>query len=117
MLGPREEVDLPVFFYIDPAVNDNPEVDEYRQFVLKYSFYLAKKQDLAKVMAEHLKREKEDREKLNNIKRELNKQGKNYTINELENKFTGLPGVNPELQEYLIQIAKLDDENKENNKI
>jgi cytochrome c oxidase assembly protein subunit 11 len=107
MLGPREEVDLPVFFYIDPAINDAPDLDEYREFVLKYSFYLAKKQDLAKVMAEHLKKEKEDREKLNDIKRELNKQGKNYKIEE-ELKFTGLPGVNPALSEFLMQELDKD---------
>ncbi len=109
MLGPQEEVDLPVFFYIDPAINDNPKLDEYSEFTLKYTFYYAKKQDLAKVMVEHLKKEKEDREKLNNIKRELNKQGKNYKIEELDNKFTGLPGVNPELQEFLIQQVHGDD--------
>jgi cytochrome c oxidase assembly protein subunit 11 len=123
MLGPREEVDLPVFFYIDPAINDAPDLDEYREFVLKYSFYLAKKQDLAKVMSEHLKKEKEEREKLNNLKRELNKQGKNYKIEE-ENKFTGLPGINPELAEFIIQesekqenfgeVMKSEDENTEN---
>jgi hypothetical protein len=54
-------------------------------------------------MAEHLKKEKEDREKLNERKRELNKQGKNYKIEEIENGYTGLPGVNPNLSEYYIQ--------------
>jgi cytochrome c oxidase assembly protein subunit 11 len=106
MLGPREEVDLPVFFYIDPAVNDEPELEEYREFILKYSFYFAKKQDLAKVMSEHLMKEKEDRQKLNERKRELNKQGKNYKIEELNETFTGLPGVNPILNEYYTQENK-----------
>lgn len=116
LLGPKEEVDLPVFFYIDPAINDNPELEDYTEFVLKYTFYMAKKQDLAKVMAEHLKKEKEDREKLNNVKRELNKQGKNYKIEEYASKFTGLPGVNPELAEFFIQRAQeLEEEEKAEN--
>jgi len=106
MLGPKEEVDLPVFFYIDPAINDNPDLDEYTDFILKYTFYYAKKQDLAKVMAQHLIKEKEDREKLNEIKRDLNKKGKNYKIEDHDNKFTGLPGINPELAEYYIQLEK-----------
>jgi cytochrome c oxidase assembly protein subunit 11 len=112
LLGPKEEVDLPVFFYIDPAINDNHELDDYTEFILKYSFYYAKKQDLAKVMAEHLKKEKEDREKLNQIKRDLNSKGKNYKIEEFENIFTGLPGINPELAEFYIQQGSEKVENK-----
>ncbi len=102
LLGPKEEVDLPVFFYIDPAINDEPHLEEYTEIVLKYSFYMAKKQDLANVMAEHLKREKEDQEKLKKRKIELNKMGRNYKIDD-EDKFTGLPGVNPALAEFHIQ--------------
>jgi cytochrome c oxidase assembly protein subunit 11 len=99
MLAPYEEVDLPVFFYIDPAINDNPEFSDESEFILKYTFYLAKRQDLAKVMAYHLKKEKEDREKLKQTKIELNKMGRNYVIdNDDDGKFTGLPGVNPHLQ-------------------
>ena len=108
LLGPKEEVDLPVFFYIDPAINDEPELEEYTEIVLKYSFYMAKKQDLAIVMAEHLKKEKEDQEKLKKRKIELNKKGRNYKIEE-ENKFTGLPGVNPALSEYHIQNGDVNE--------
>lgn len=107
MLAPNEEVDLPVFFYIDPAINENPELADESEFVLKYTFYLAKKQDLAKVMAEHLRKEKEDKEKLKQVKINLNKQGKSYKIE--DDQFTGLPGVNPQLQEFLIQAAEEDN--------
>jgi cytochrome c oxidase assembly protein subunit 11 len=101
MLGPLEEVDLPVFFYVDPAIHDDPELTVNREMVLRYTFYKAKRQDLAKIMTEHLKKEKEDKERLKQRKIELNKQGKNYVIDE-DRGFTGLPGVNPELQEYII---------------
>jgi hypothetical protein len=105
MLGPYEEVDLPVFFYIDPAIHDDPELNEYREVILKYTFYKAKRQDLAKIMAEHLEKEKEDKEKLKQRKIELNKMGKNYVIEE-DNKFTGLPGVSPNLSDFYISDNK-----------
>lgn len=101
MLGPKEEVDLPVFFYIDPAIHDDPELSVNREIVLRYTFYKAKRQDLAKIMADHLKREKEDKLRLKERKIELNKQGRNYEIEERDG-VSGLPGVNPELQDYII---------------
>lgn len=103
MLGPYEEVDLPVFFYIDPSINDDGRLEDLKEFVLKYSFYYAKRQDLAQVMIEHLKREKEDQEKLKERKIELNKQGKNYVIEDVNKRSSGLPGVNPLLADYKVE--------------
>ena len=95
LLGPYEEVDLPVFFYIDPAVNDDVRIDEFREINLKYTFYMAKRQELAKIVEDHLNKNKIDQEDLKNRKIELNKQGKNYEINEDGNeKFSPLPGMN-----------------------
>lgn len=106
MLGPYEEVDLPVFFYIDPAINDDVEVEGLSEMVLKYTFYFAKKQDLAKVMQEHLKKEKEDMEKLKMKKIELNKLGRNYTID--NEGISGLPGVSPSLIDYYTDNDKTE---------
>ena len=114
MLGPYEEVDLPVFFYIDPSIEDDGRLEDLKEFVLKYTFYYAKRQDLAQVMIDHLKREKEDQERLNERKIELNKQGKSYAIEEPNSRSSGLPGVNPlladykveELQEYLVKMEE-----------
>ncbi len=102
MLGPYEEVDLPVFFYIDPSINDDGRYEDLKEFVLKYTFYYAKRQDLAQVMIEHLKREKADQEKLKERKIELNQQGKMYVIEEPNSRGSGLPGVNPLLAEYKV---------------
>jgi cytochrome c oxidase assembly protein subunit 11 len=118
MLGPYEEVDLPVFFYIDPTVHDESKLDTLTEFVLKYSFYFAKKQDLAKVMIDHLKREKKDQEKLKERKIELNKLGGNHSIED-NHKFVALPGLNPllgeykeaELQNYLNNLSATPHEN------
>jgi len=115
MLGPYEEVDLPVFFYVDPAMNDDGRLEDLKEFVLKYTFYYAKKQDLAQVMIDHLKREKEDQEKLKERKIELNKQGKSYAIEEPNS--SGMPGVNPLLAEYKVEELQEYLENLEANTI
>lgn len=103
MLGPYEEVDLPVFFYIDPSIEDDPRLEDLTEFILKYTFYYAKRQDLAQVMIQHLKKEKEDQEKLKERKLELNKQGKNYSIEEPNTRISGLPGINPLISEYKVE--------------
>ena len=94
LLGPYEEVDLPVFFYIDPSVNDDENINEFREINLKYTFYLAKRQELAKIVEKQMKKHEEDKESLKNRKIELNKQGKNYSITEDDDVFTPLPGLN-----------------------
>ncbi len=103
MLGPYEEVDLPVFFYIDPTIEEDSRLNDLNEFILKYTFYYAKRQDLAEVMVQHLKKEKEDQEKLKERKLELNKQGKNYAIDEPNTRISGLPGINPLLSEYKVE--------------
>ena len=116
LLAPREEVDLPVFFYIDPAINEDVNLDHYHEIILKYTFYLGKKQDLAKVMNEHLKKQKEEREQLKKIKIELNKKGKNYKIDDDEdNKFVSLPGMNPNLEQYYLEEKTNSEILKGNN--
>jgi len=109
MLGPYEEVDLPVFFYIDPAITEDELIQNsgYYQMHLKYTFYYAKKQDMAKIMAKRLQEEKDNEAKLNAKKVQLNIQhGKD--IYKLTNNTT-LPGVNPELRDYFIQSGNNGD--------
>lgn len=43
-LKPHEEVDMPVFFYIDPDFADDPKMHNVRNIVLSYTFFKAKKQ-------------------------------------------------------------------------
>ena len=42
-LNPQEEVDLPVFFYIDPEYTNDPRLESVDNIVLSYTFYEAKK--------------------------------------------------------------------------
>ncbi|KAJ1503904.1 hypothetical protein HMI54_003028 [Coelomomyces lativittatus] len=41
-LGPNETVDMPVFFFIDPAIEDDPVAAQYKDVTLSYTFFKAK---------------------------------------------------------------------------
>ncbi len=41
-LRPNEEVDMPLFFYIDPTFADDPRMNDVTNIVLNYTFYPAK---------------------------------------------------------------------------
>lgn len=41
-LNPKEEVDMPVFFYIDPDFMDDPAMEKVDNIVLSYTFFEAK---------------------------------------------------------------------------
>ncbi|XP_026749660.2 cytochrome c oxidase assembly protein COX11, mitochondrial [Galleria mellonella] len=42
-LNPHEQVDMPVFFYIDPEFTDDPKMEYVDEIVLSYTFFEAKK--------------------------------------------------------------------------
>lgn len=39
-LGPGEQVDMPVTYYIDPAIADDPALDGVREITLSYTFFV-----------------------------------------------------------------------------
>ncbi|XP_017877504.1 cytochrome c oxidase assembly protein COX11, mitochondrial [Ceratina calcarata] len=41
-LNPHEEVDMPVFFYIDPEFADDPRMENVNEIILSYTFFQAK---------------------------------------------------------------------------
>ncbi|CAB3260183.1 unnamed protein product [Arctia plantaginis] len=41
-LNPHEQVDMPVFFYIDPEFTDDPKMEYVDEIVLSYTFFEAK---------------------------------------------------------------------------
>lgn len=41
-LNPHEEVDMPVFFYIDPEFDDDPRMARVDTITLSYTFFEAK---------------------------------------------------------------------------
>lgn len=38
-LAPGQQVDMPVVYYVDPAILDDPDVDKINEITLSYSFY------------------------------------------------------------------------------
>jgi cytochrome c oxidase assembly protein subunit 11 len=44
-LQPGEEVDMPVTFYIDPAMAKDKRLDEISEMTLSYSFFLSEDED------------------------------------------------------------------------
>ena len=53
MLNPHEEVDLPLFFYLDPKLCDDPILSEVKEITLMYTFYKAQDQTLAELLRTH----------------------------------------------------------------
>lgn len=45
-LIPGQDMSMPVVFYIDPAMADDPNMDEVRQITLSYSFFPAASEEL-----------------------------------------------------------------------
>ncbi|XP_043251655.1 cytochrome c oxidase assembly protein COX11, mitochondrial [Colletes gigas] len=41
-LNPHEEVDMPVFFYIDPQFSEDPRMEHIDEIILSYTFFEAK---------------------------------------------------------------------------
>ncbi len=46
VLVPGQEMNMPVIFYIDPSLADDPNMDEVRQITLSYSFFPAESKEL-----------------------------------------------------------------------
>lgn len=44
-LRPREEIDMPIFFYIDPEFVDDPSMSDVREVTLSYTFFRTGKLD------------------------------------------------------------------------
>jgi len=56
MLGPREKVDMPVFFFIDPEFADDPQLAKYDDIILSYTFFRASDQEDNPQLKENIER-------------------------------------------------------------
>jgi hypothetical protein len=48
-LRPHEEVDMPVFFYVDPAFLEDPAMDTVKSITLSYTFFRTGEQEVMNV--------------------------------------------------------------------
>lgn len=50
LLNPRQTMQMPVMYYIDPAMNDDRNMDDVTTITLSYSFFQAQSQELDKAL-------------------------------------------------------------------
>jgi cytochrome c oxidase assembly protein subunit 11 len=68
LINPNEELLLPIFFYIEPEINDDPDCSRVTLIKVAYTFLKSAKQNLAKFAEEELKRVEDNKKKLNEIR-------------------------------------------------
>ncbi len=66
MLNPGEEVLMPLYFYFEPEIEEDPNIEGIDTIRVSYRFFMCKKQDLAKLV--HAQNVKELNDKLRLLK-------------------------------------------------
>jgi len=93
MLNPGEYVDLPVLFYLDPAINSDPDLRSTQVIYLTYHFYPSKSQNLATVIEEELKKHENEQGSLKSKKEDFKLKGIEFIDKPLES--VAQPGLSP----------------------
>jgi len=60
ILQPYQEVDMPVLFYIDPAMNEDPNLDDVSTITLSYTFFEAESETLDQALEAFYNQESRD---------------------------------------------------------
>lgn len=68
LINPKEELLLPLFFYLEPEINEDSDVCRVENILVAYTFLKSAKQNLAKFAEEELKKVEENKIKLNQIR-------------------------------------------------
>ena len=62
LMNSKEELQLPLYFYLEPEINDDPILSGTKQIKVIYKFFKSKNQNLAKLADEELKRVQRNKE-------------------------------------------------------
>lgn len=93
LLYPKESVDLPILFYLDPAINYDANVDGKQDILLTYHFFPSADQSIAQVLQKEIEKNNEDMRRLAERKTELKNKG--IVLEEPKGQQVLAPGHNP----------------------
>lgn len=91
LLYPKESVDLPILFYLDPAINYDTSLKDAKDILLTYHFFPSADQTIAEVLQKEIEKQQEDQRKLQEKKQQLKAMG----IDVDDSKQVVAPGHNP----------------------
>ena len=92
LLYPQEQVDLPVLFYLDPAINHDPTLKDCKEMMLTYHFFPSADQSIAYVLQEQIEKHQEEEKQLVKRRKDLEQMG--VVLPEYQ-KGVVAPGFNP----------------------
>lgn len=75
LLYPGEMVDLPVLFYLDPAILHDPVLSDCKEMILTYHFYPSADQSIARVLQEEIEKHQQQEKQLIEKRAELESKG------------------------------------------
>jgi len=68
-------VDLPLLFYLDPAINYDANLSGRKDIILTYHFFPSADQSIAKVLQKEIEKSNEDQRKLAELRENLKAKG------------------------------------------
>jgi cytochrome c oxidase assembly protein subunit 11 len=75
LLYPQESVDLPILFYLDPAINYDANLSGKKDVLLTYHFFPSADQSIAEVLQKEIEKNNEDQKKLVEMRANLKTKG------------------------------------------
>lgn len=94
LLYPNESVDLPLLFYLDPAIHHDLNLKDTKEIILTYHFFPSADQTIAEVLQAEIEKHQKEEQKLLQIKKKLVEQGVEG-IDLSVNHGVAAPGYNP----------------------
>ena len=106
LLYPKEQVDLPILFYLDPSINHELTLNDCKDITLTYQFFPSADQTIAKILEEEIKKHEQEQKELMRRRRELKNKG--VDLGDIEPQGILAPGHNPKesTEQFVTKILK-----------
>ena len=95
MLYPKEEIYLPVFFYLDPTIENEAELINCKEILIRYQFFKASNQEVAKIVEKELEKHEREQQILAKKQEAMRKQGDVSSVEKsekLRKRYSAMPG-------------------------